>query len=189
MTPNPVCLLPTGHGRFSIKGLDKYANEMGWRRDNLEQWQAKFLLASVGMDPTIMPGLFKGAQAVGRATIHGLKQPPLKSEKIAGALPEARRLIKIAKKLKSNLIKEASFMDNSQTVDALLSLNFINPDNIQKFIAKVPSLKSAISNLASLLMASRLGIKEIPEQAVSTSMNRLVEVVDGLESLRATQEG
>jgi hypothetical protein len=38
------------------------------------------------------------------------------------------------------------------------------------------------------MMAARLGIQEIPEQATSTAMYRLIDVANGLEQLRAAQE-
>ena len=189
LTDNPVTLIPTGYDQYAMKGVSKYAHSMGWDATNLDRWKAEFLLASIGMDNKSMPGLFKGASIKGFVAIHGLNRPKLASEKIAAAIPVAESVLGFTNKVKCNLLKEASFMDNSQTVDALLSLKFVNPDNIQKFVAKMPSLKSAISHLASLLIASRLGVQEIPEHAASSAMYRLVEVVNSLESLRATQEG
>jgi hypothetical protein len=78
-------------------------------------------------------------------------------------------------------------MENAQTVDALLSLNFVNPDNLGKFVAKIPLFKAAISHLASCLLASRIGVREIPERSASGAMSKLVDVVRGLEAIRATQ--
>jgi hypothetical protein len=107
---------------------------------------------------------------------------------VAEARPLARRIVKIAEGLRVNLIKEASYMQESQTVDTLLSLNFVNPENLSRFVNKLPSLKSTVSHLASLLIASRLGFQEIPEQATSTAMYRLLDVIEGLEALKAQSE-
>ncbi|NDD05738.1 MAG: hypothetical protein EB078_12610, partial [Proteobacteria bacterium] len=186
-TANPVKLIYTGHGQYSMKGVDKYAEAMNWDKTNLEEYQAKFLLASLGLSQEKIAACMCKAKSCTQCTMHNLKTPPLKDEKIAAALPLARQMAKIAKDLRVNLIKEASFVENTQTVDALLSLNFVNPENVSKMVEKLPSLKSAISNLASLLVASRLGIQEIPEQSVSAAMMKLVDVVNGLEALRATQ--
>lgn len=186
-TASPVKVIPTGYGMYSIRGIDKYASEAGLNAQMLNKPEATFMLLSLGFPHTKIASVFSTATRHGQATIHNLNRPMLYSEKVAQDQAKLQKLANFVGKLKSNLIKEASFMDDSQSVDALLSLNFITPDNVNKFIAKLPALKTAISHLASLLIASRLGIKEIPEQAAGSAMTRLIEVVNGLEALRATQ--
>ncbi len=198
LTNTPVFVMPTGYGQYAMRGVDKYASAMNWDATNLQGYQAKFLLASLGAGESGIGRILKEAGVRGRAEVHGLKFPPLATEKVAAAKPLAAKLIKLAASLKVNawkelsslqgLSKKASYLENSQTVDALLSLNFVNPTNISKYIGKLPALKSAISHVAGCLLASRLGLKEIPEQAASSAMMRLVELVDGLERLRATQD-
>lgn len=195
LSATPVKIISTGAGQYAMKGLNKYADAIGWVPDNLHGYQLKFILSSLGATQEKIAKIMKIADKSGQAEVHGLKFLPLKSEKIAQALPKARKLAAVAEKLKCNLVKEASFIkkggpvENTQTVDALLSLNFVNPENVSKFVGKISSFKAAISNLASCLMASRLGMQEIPETATSTAMYRLIDVVNGLEALRATQEG
>lgn len=185
---DPVTVVSTGFSQYSIKGADKYATAAGWDKTNLTSAQAQFLLASMGASVEKVAAIIKKAERSRSTIVHNLSRPLTKQEKIANAVPRAKQLMKIARGLKVNLIKEASFVENSQTVDTLLSLNFVNPENVSKFVGKLPQLKSAISSLASLMIASRLGMKEIPEQAASTAMYRLIDVVNGLEALRASQE-
>jgi hypothetical protein len=187
-TANPVKLIKTSSTSYSIKGADKYAQAIGWDKTNLEPYQAKFLLASLGASNEKVASILKTAGERGFVTIHGLRSPLTKQEKIAKAVPTAKKMLKVANDLKSNLVKAASYVENSQTVDALLALNFVNPENIGMLVSKVPSFKAAISHLASCLIASRIGMKEIPEQSVSSAMTRLIEVVNGLETLRATTQ-
>jgi len=184
----PVKVIPTGYDQYSIKGVNKYADALGWDSTNLNRAQTTFLLASLGSSGQEIDEIYKVAQRTGLGVANSLKFTPLRAEKIAKAVPLAKRMKKVADGLKRNLTKEASYVGNSQTVDTLLSLNFVSPENVSKFVSKVPQFKSSISNLASCLIASRLGLEEIPEQAASSAMNKLVEVVDGLESLRASQE-
>ena len=188
LTTNPARLAPTGYDQYSLRGVNKYAAEMGWDSTNLSRGQTKFLLACLGCGTEKIAKAFHTASIKGVADIHGLNYIPLKSEKIAGARPKATAAVKIASLLRRNLIKEASYIDNSQTVDALLSLNFVTPDNISKFVGKIPHFKGTISNLASALIASRLGLTDIPEEACTVAMGKLVEVVDDLERLRSSQE-
>lgn len=187
ITDRPVTLISTGYDQYALRGVQKYASAMHWDPSNLLSYQAKFLLASLGCGQEKIASAFKVANLKGSAELHGLNFTPLAVEKVAAAKPLADKMRKFAEDLRSNLIKEASYLENSQTVDALLSLNFVTPTNVSKFISKLPSLKAAVSNLASCIIASRLGIKEIPDQSASTAMLRLVEVIDGLERLKAMQ--
>ena len=185
ITTDPITVIPTGHGQYSIKGLDKYAEAMGWDKTNLGRAEAMFLLASVGCNgSTIHDALAKTASSRIQSYT---ERPRLAAEKIAMARPLAHILVKKAAAIKSNLTKEASYLENTQTVDTLLSLNFVTPDNLSKFVAKIPAFKGAISNLAGCLLAARVGVKEIPEQAASTAMNRLIDVVKGLEAIKSSQ--
>lgn len=184
----PVTLIHNGGKHYAIKGVDKYASAMKCDKTNIMENDVKFLLLSLGAGAENTAQLLKTAQQKGKAQIFGLATPPLMSEKIAAKKPMAANLIKIANSLKSDMIKAASYMDNSQTVDAMLSLNFVTPDNISKFVAKIPQFKAAMSSLASCLLASRLGMREIPEGTVASALSRMVEVVKGLEALRAMQE-
>lgn len=187
LTNDPVIVMHTGYGQYAVRGLDKYAHAVGWDIGCLSSAQAKFLLAANGASEAKVNEIIKEAASASRAEVHGLKKAPLWEEKVAAYIPRAQEMIKAASALKCNLFKVASYMENAQTVDAMLSLNFVSADNIQKFIAKIPLFKAAISHLASCLLASRLGIKEIPEQSASGAMGKMVDVVRGLETLRATQ--
>jgi hypothetical protein len=184
----PVKVMATGFGQYAIKGVEKYAKAAGWDSTMLQGHQAKFLLAALGCPMDKIASAFSQANRLGSCELHNLKRVPTVQEKIASFRPQAQKLTKMAAEIKRNLFKEASYVDNSQTVDALLSLNFVTPDNITKFVGKIPHFKATISNLASALLASRIGIKEIPENACAVAMQRLIEVVDGLERLRASQE-
>lgn len=187
LTTHPVTVIGTGYDMYAMRGVSKYASVLGWDASCLKSSEAKFLLASLGCGKEKIAHIIKKASTHGSAEVHGLDFKPLANEKIAEARPLAEHLYARALELRSNLIKEASYLENSQTVDALLSLNFVTPTNISKFVSKIPQLKSAVSTLASCLIASRLGIKEIPELSTSNAMSRLVEVIDGLEKLRAVQ--
>jgi hypothetical protein len=194
----PVTVIGMGQGGYAIRGADKYASAMGVDKTNLDAGTVRFLLASLGAGQDKIAMAFDHIRKFGAAEFHNLNRVPLFAEKVAKARPLAAKIAAVANGLRCNLWKEASMLqglskkasalENSQTVDALLSLNFVNPDNVSKYVGKLPSLKSAVSHLASCLLASRLGMKEIPELAASTAMVRLVEVVDGLEKLKATHD-
>ena len=175
-----LTLISTGYNQYSLSGVDKYASALGWSSTNLSANQTKFLLATHGLGKVAEEILTK-AKKEGSIKL-AYRRPAVEKRGHSDLLK------KFAYNLKSNLIKAASFVENSQSVDSLLSLNFINPDNIAKFVSRLPSLKATISDLAMLLIASRLGVKELPESSLSSAMSRMIDVVNGLETLRATQE-
>lgn len=187
LTDTPVIVSHTGYDQYSMRGADKYITKMAWDKTMLESHQAKFILAALGAGSSKIAEVMQDAKTLGRAEVHGLKFIPLWEEKVASNVPRAQAMQKTAASFRHNFVKVASYMENAQTVDALLSLNFVNPENLGKFIAKIPLFKAAISHLASCLLASRLGVREIPERSASGAMAKLVDVVKGLEAIRATQ--
>lgn len=71
----------------------------------------------------------------------------------------------------------------SETVDAILGLNFITPENTQRFIDKVPILEEARDNIAKLLLASRLGLNT-DSRPLRTALYSLDNVIRDLNEIR-----
>jgi hypothetical protein len=178
----PVHLVHTGAGMFAIKGLglDKVAVDLGMNPQTLSATQARFLLASTGMP------LAKTAEAIAlartniSAEIGGLRRESLFPK--AASAPVSPWCN--AASLVQNLYKEASFFDDTQIVDNILSLNFINPDNAALYAAQIPQLEETSHVLAQLALAARLGMNSIPEAACASAMHKLVEVVEGLKAMK-----
>lgn len=82
------------------------------------------------------------------------------------------------------LDKTAAAAVGAQTVDAILSLNFINPENIDTFVDGLPQLEEASSKLAQLSFATDLGLRSVDATAVNRAMDSLETVIEGLKSLR-----
>lgn len=185
---NKVQIIGNGSS-YSMRGVEKYASELNSDITNLQKFQVATILAGLGMGTEKIAEAIKLADVRGNVTIGNLKMVETGSDKAMLFSAGQAKLAATCDSLRSDLLKEASQLENSQTVDAMLALNFINPDTISKFVSKIPQLKAAASSLATLLLASRMGIQEVPENACSTAMTRLVEVINGLETLRASQEG
>jgi hypothetical protein len=95
-------------------------------------------------------------------------------------------LDKYASDLKSCLLKEAVAVGDDETVDSLLSIGFINPENIEKFIEYLPSLDVAQRKLCDLLIASRMGLKDLDEGALRVSIKALEKTIEGLRRMAHT---
>ncbi|MBT7339024.1 MAG: hypothetical protein HN802_04990 [Candidatus Jacksonbacteria bacterium] len=82
-----------------------------------------------------------------------------------------------------DLIKEAAVVEDSATVDALLSLGMVNKGNIMEFVNMVPQYEMVLSELAKMLIISRLGKSHIPEDAIQRAMSGLSEVILALKQV------
>ena len=158
-------------------GLSKLAHE---HREGLEGSDAVFMACVLGMEPQFaINQLIKAAQ-FGSVLIDGCREVHVPREKQAAARSEAKALLE-GMPPRYLLLKEAAALDDITTVDKVLSINFLTPENIQTFIDFLPDFEEAISKLAGLLITIRLGMQDVPESSVKNAMERLDEVVDGLK--------
>lgn len=80
-----------------------------------------------------------------------------------------------------SLIKEAAAIPDPTAVDTVLSLGFINPENVSTFISYLPTLDEAQKKMCELLVAARLGLKDVPISALEKSIRSTEEVIEGLK--------
>jgi hypothetical protein len=72
---------------------------------------------------------------------------------------------------------------DEQTVDTVLSLGFINPENLAAFMQKLPTMRESEGYLGELLLLLRLGLQGIKEEPVRAALKSLNRVNEALESL------
>lgn len=85
--------------------------------------------------------------------------------------------------LRQNLVKEAAFIPDPNSVDTVLSLGFINPENISVFIESLPVIDEAQEKMCELLLASRLGLQDVPTGALEKAIRATEQVFEGLKLL------
>ena len=90
--------------------------------------------------------------------------------------------------LRKDLIKEASILQDPEAVDVVLSLNFINEDSVGGYIENINEMKRINSELAKMLIASRMGLADIDESALKKSIEGLSSVIKGLEDVKMAVE-
>ena len=84
-----------------------------------------------------------------------------------------------------DLIKEASVIVEKETVDSILALRFLTPENVGMYINYLPQLEKTAAKLAEILVASRLGMDDIKEVAAKNALSQMTSVIDGLSGLRS----
>ena len=93
-------------------------------------------------------------------------------------------VVDVVNQIKTNFVKEASVFTNSETVDSVLSLNFITPENVAGYVDSIPTLEDGASKLAELLIGVRLGLSDVPESAVSSALSGIERAIKGLKKLQ-----
>ena len=172
---------------YSLAGT--YEDTLEGGGSNLPRTRAKFHLMSLGMTPSNAESALDKAKCNGRVTVINLQPLMTEREKESSVRREViEPLLAALPSLKTDLIKEASFFEDSNTVDSVLSLNFVNLENVKTFMEFLPQLKEASSQTAQLLVASRLGFGAIPKEAAKKAMDNLERVISNLEHLRAATQ-
>jgi len=181
--PLSVQLRGDASGSFSISGgpIEKVAKD---EREMLSMEDTLFYLAGLGVPPAI--GIRKMAETIQRmapvtvAVSRDISPSALVNEE---AIKTASASPSFTVKLRQDLAKEAAFVPDPLAVDTMLSLGFLNPENVMTFVSYMPQLDEAQAHLGDLLVAARLGLREVPVYALERAMKGLEDVIEGLNVL------
>lgn len=167
---------------FSISGpvLEKMASE---DRSYLNVDEAMFLLCGLGVEPAY--GVTKLAHAMNgnNERVHIGRAIILAAEQLKLAHDNAAAFLRNVPNMRVNLVKEAALLPDPSAVDSVLSLNFINPENLLTFVGYLPNIDAAQSKMCELLLAARLGVRELPTSALERAVRSTEEVIEGLKCL------
>jgi hypothetical protein len=168
-------------------GLEKLSRD---HTHGLNFDEAVFLGTVLGMSPEFAETKLAKALNYGNTTISGLYPivPIEEYEKEAEAQLGQKKTAAMSfmESLKHDLIKEAVVFDDEETVDKVLALNFINPDNIKAFVEYLPELEEAQQRMSKLLIATRMGLEELDESALTNAIQGMEKTIDGLKVLLHT---
>jgi hypothetical protein len=85
--------------------------------------------------------------------------------------------------LQQDLVKEAAVIPDPAAVDTVLALGFINPENLGIFISHMAEIDSTQSKMCELLLAARLGLREVPAGSLEKAIKATEETLEGLHVL------
>ena len=174
------------NGSYNFKGgcgLEKISRNL---TQDLDPVSAEFMLGVLGVDGATAKMKVSEARKKGMVKLSNLKTITTLGEQFSQATKVASALAEEMPDLKRDLIKEAAEIADEGTVDNLLALNFINPENLATFVGYMPKLEETSERLAEMLLYSQLGMNELPESAVERSMKNMEEVVQGLKGIAQT---
>lgn len=172
-----------GENSFSLEGpaLRKIASD---ERSFLSLDDTLFMFAGMGTD--LNYAAEKIAEAI--ATFSPVSVPISRHIKLASDVREeaaasaAEKLAHVPN-LRCSLIKEAAFVPDPGAVDTVLSVGFINPENIMTFVSYLPQLDQSQGRLCELLVAARMGLSDVPTSPLEKCIRSLEGVIDGLKVL------
>lgn len=173
----------SGGSTFSFHGpaVEKLAEA---EREFVNVDDAMFILAGLGVEQQY--GIRKLGQATsGREPVQIRIGRYIKTaaDQKKEASARGAELLSRLPNLKRPLFKEAAVITDPDAVDAVLSIGFINPENISSFISYLPEIDGAQTKLCELLLAARLGLSNVDEGALEKSIRSAEEVIEGLKTL------
>lgn len=184
---------PVAAGAMLRGGGEKSGNKY-YKFSSLDAPDARELLTAMGMvDVDEVQAVLDRAHersGIDRGVkIAGLHEPQIQGFDVVD-MPEPtydEATIKFANDCKPgvDLIKAAAESGHPETLDALLSLEFITPQNLKYFVDNIPDLEEASTRLAALLISVRLGMPHVPEQPVKDALEGLSKTLNKLLILKS----
>ena len=179
-----------GGGAYSVSGfpVEKLAAE---DRSFLSVDDTMFLLAGLGTDMDYaqkkLGQLETSNSAVELRVAHYIHPFETKvAQMVEKTAERLAPLVKAASVLRKDLLKEAAVIPDPTAVDTVLSLGFLNAENLGVFISYLPKIDEAQEKICELLLAARLGLRNIPVPALEKAMRTVEEVLEGLHELAFT---
>jgi hypothetical protein len=174
---------------FSFRG----GNAKVFGKDILDADDAEFALGSLGVSGTQADFFMKKASKEGAVLIPHTRRVVSEDEAKVRALRKVAAVkipdfsVSLFREvgILGDLTKEASVVIDKESVDTILALNFITPENAMVYVDFIPELEKVSGKLAELLVASRLGMEDVRESAAKNAMTQMSSVLTGLETLRS----
>lgn len=171
-------------GTYTLRGAP--AEKIGAANTEMTTDEAMFKLACLGLSVEGANGILDAADGGKEVVFTGaLMLTPL-PEKMATISKRAMAAVMQVPFLKKDTLKQASEINDPEIIDRVLSLNFLNPENIEILVDNIKELEKASCKLSEILIASRYGAKvDIPEEPVVGARKNIDEVIDGLSQLQS----
>jgi hypothetical protein len=150
---------------------------------------AVFIGAILGQDPVKLAHDLGSLRSKGQYEMwFGGSPVTTFKDKYAAAKEVAAEKLSQLPDFRMNLLKEAAPINDPTAVDKILSLNFLNAENVSIFASYVPEFESVVRKLSELLLAARMGLNAVDQGAVQKAIVHLDKVISGLRSLTAVPQ-
>lgn len=169
-------------GQYTLSGTSMDA--LGGSTSFIEEPQATFYLGLAGVPPVLSKAKLAEAQVFGRTTLRVHREIATYEGQQKLAKVAAEKSMPYFPEEDYTLLKIAARLQEENTVDAVLGLNFITPENLAVFVDYLPILGEATAKVCELLVAAQLGVSDIPEDAATRAITAMEAITAGLELLQ-----
>ncbi len=172
---------------YSFRHNDSLRKMAAGQTQFLSRSDALFLASAMGVESDFADRMLSQADRTGSVMLSGVRPIVTEYEKISAALTQLKPLAERLSEMRVLLLKEAAILPNEDTVDKVLSLSFITPENISIFTKNIPVFQATATELARTLIATRLGLEAVPEGAVQRAMQAIQGVIEAIQQLKYNQ--
>jgi hypothetical protein len=169
-------------GEYSLAGVPVEA--LGGRAQFASEPETTFYLGLTGVPPLLGHTKLAEAQVYGRSSVVVYRTVATYKAQQSLAKHAAAKVMPFFPEEDYSLLKIAAGLQEENTVDAVLSLNFITPENLAVFVEYLPILEEATAKICELLLAAQLGVNDISETAATRAITALEAITAGLELLQ-----
>ena len=174
-------------GLYAFKGGCGVDGLPAEHRQLVKEAEAAVLLGCLGV-PEPMSKLAQ-AQEKGQVFVYGDADLTDQKTKMAGIQEELAAHLSSYNIKALDLIKVAAELADEKSVDAILSLGFITPENVMAFMEGIDVLEQCAGSLSELLISVRLGLSEVSEGAVEKGLKGIDETITGMKALQVRITG
>jgi hypothetical protein len=159
--------------------------------------ETEFVLGALGLTEGQSRNFMKTAALHGEADIMSTRAvvPAAEAQRRAEVRFSKVASVGNVNALRTNLVREIAILAepmsktagiiDKETVDAVLALNFVTPENASIYVDYLSDLEKVSSQLAEILVASRLGMDDVREAAAKNAMSQVDSVARGLRQLKS----
>lgn len=187
LNPKRGHIASTGSGEFHLCGIPfskLAADHTHW----LDKNAAEFVLVAAGLSQPQAREKLAAAETGELVSIDGLKTIVPLANLHTEAIKEASVMLQdFPAHLRKDTVKLAAALEDSETADKILAMNFLNPQNVAIFASYLPQLDESAQKLAEMLMAARMGMAQLDEGSLERAMMNIEEVIQGLKGLEQKQ--
>jgi hypothetical protein len=171
-------------GLFSFRGGCGVSDLPHDNRELIKKAEATLLLGCLGLSETYAKVKLAQAERKGSCDLHATRKIESFKTKMASARDVAREYISTFQLPRLDLLKEAAALTDEASVDSVLSLGFLTPENAAAYLENLDTFEQTARKLAELLIAVRLGLKDVPEAAANKALKGTEVVLQGLKSMK-----
>lgn len=187
LNPKRAHVSSTGQNEFHLRGMP-FRKLAADQAHFLDRNAAEFVLVAAGLSQLQVREKLASSLCGNLVPIDGLNTLIPLAERHDEAVKEAALVLQnYPDNMRRDTVKLAAALEDSETADKILAMNFLNPQNVAIFASYMPQLDESAQKLAEMLMAARMGMQQLDEGTLERAMLNVEEIIQSLKTLEQKQ--